>query len=86
MQTGVGFGNYNNKKIDNKYLDLKTYPFGKILFKMLSVYHAETAGNPNNPIPVTRNSVSKTANKIKRFTKEAERLIPFRFLAKKQIL
>ena len=85
MQTGVGFG-INNKKVDKKYLDLRTYPFGKILFKKLSVYHAETAGNPNNPIPVTRNSVSKTANKIKRFTKEAERLMPFRFFTKKQIL
>ena len=77
---------FNNKKVDKKYSNWRTYPFGNILFKRLSVYQVETAGNPNNPIPVTRNSVSKTANKIKRFTKEAERLIPFRFLAKKQIL
>ena len=83
MQTGVGF---NNKKVDKKYSHLRAYPFANILFKTLSVYQVETAGNPNNPIPVTRNSVSKTANKIKRFTKEAERLMPFRFFTRKQIL
>ena len=85
MQTGFGF-DINNKKVDKKYSHLRTYPFGKISFRRLSVYHVETAGNPNNPIPVTRNNVSKTANKIKRFTKEAERLMPFRFFTKKQIL
>ena len=65
---------------------LNTYPFGKIWLKTLSEYQSETAGNPNSPIPVNKNSVSKEANKTKRFTNEVVRLIPSRFFVKKKML
>ena len=76
----------NVTSIPNQQLFLKTYAFGKTWLRMLSLYHAETAGNPSSTIPVMRNSVSNIANKIKRFTKEAFRRMTFRFQVKKQML
>ena len=54
--------------------------------KTLSKYQSETAGSPNSPIPVNRNSVSNEANKTKRFTNEALRLIPSLFFVRKNML
>ena len=69
--------------IHNLQKFLTSYPFGKTWLRRLSLYHAETAGNPSSPIPVTRNSVSNIASKIRRLTKEDFSLITFRFHAKK---
>ena len=54
--------------------------------KTLSKYQSETAGNPNSPVPVNKNSVSKEANNTKRFTNEVLRLIPPRFFVMKKML
>ena len=44
-----------------------TYQLGKILKYILSVYHGDNAGRPNNPITTSRYNKSKIDNVTKSF-------------------